>query len=157
MKAPRNPRISRPFLLGAGSRAGVAAVEFAIVAPVLIAMVIAATELGFAIRDSLRAQAAAAAGAYYAIKTGFDAPGISAAVANGATGGAITASPAPSLSCGCPSAAGIAPATCGATCLDGMPARQYVRVSASIARTSVLPSDLGLPDTLTRQTVVRLP
>ncbi|MBT2189087.1 TadE/TadG family type IV pilus assembly protein [Sphingobium nicotianae] len=139
------------------STGGVAAIEFAIISPVLLALIVSVIELGLATRDSLRAQAAAAAGAYYSVQNGFDATGIAAAVVNGTGAPGLSASPAPTLFCGCPSAGGIGPATCDATCDDGAPARKYVRVSASITRTSVLDADLGLPTVITRQSIMRLP
>lgn len=136
------------------SQQGVAALEFAIVAPALAILIVSSVELGLAIRDQLRVQAASAAGAYYAMKNGFDPDGISAAVLSGAAGTGLSASPAPTLFCGCPQATGIADAACGATCADGLAARQYVQVNASIPRTSIF--SLGLPNTLTAQSVGRL-
>lgn len=139
------------------SESGVAAIEFAIMAPVLILLVAAVIELGLATRDSLRAQAAAAAGGFYAMQHGFDSAKIAAAVTNGTGATGLTANPAPLQSCGCPTATGITAAGCAAICSDGRVARQYVTISASIARTSILDAHLGLPATLTRQSIVRLP
>jgi Flp pilus assembly pilin Flp len=138
------------------SQQGVAALEFAIVAPVIAILIVSSIELGFAMRDQLRVQAASAAGAFYAMKNGFDAAGVSAAVLNGAAGTGLTASPAPVLFCGCPQATGIAAAACGATCVDGIAARQYAMVSASIPRTTILGSSLGLPATMSAQSIGRL-
>jgi Flp pilus assembly protein TadG len=140
------------------SERGAAALEFAIMAPLLLILIISVVELGLAIRDSLRAQAAAAAGGYYAMQHGFNSASISAAVANGAgTTVGVSASPAPVLFCGCPTATGIGSTVCGATCTDGVGARQYVQVSASITRTTLLNAHLGLPAVLIRKSVVRLP
>jgi hypothetical protein len=138
------------------SQQGVAALEFAIIAPVMVILIVSTVELGFAIRDQLRVQAASAAGAFYAMNKGFDAGGISAAVLNGAAGTGLTASPAPALFCGCPQTTGIGAATCGAICADGIAARQYAQVSASIPRTTILGSSLGLPATMTAQSIGRL-
>jgi Flp pilus assembly protein TadG len=138
-------------------RRGTAAIEFAIVAPVLITVAIATAELGFAIRASLEAQQAAAAGALYASINGWNAAGITGAVL-AATGEAnLTASPAPLLYCGCPLATGVSTATCGAACADGLTARQYVVVSATLPRVSVVSSQLGLAANVTGQSTVRLP
>jgi Flp pilus assembly protein TadG len=138
------------------SQQGAAALEFAILAPVMVILIVSTIELGFAIRDQLRVQAASAAGAFYAMKNGFDAAGISAAVVNGAAGTGLAASPAPALFCGCPQTTGIASATCGAICTDGNAARQYAQVSASIPRTTLVSSALGLPATMTAQSIGRL-
>jgi Flp pilus assembly protein TadG len=138
------------------SQQGAAALEFAILAPVMVILIVSSIELGFAIRDQLRVQAASAAGAFYAMNKGFDSAGISAAVLSGAAGTGLAATPAPVLFCGCPQTTGIAAATCGATCADGIAARQYAQVSASIPRTTVLGSSLGLPATMTAQSIGRL-
>ncbi len=137
-------------------RGGTAAIEFAIVAPVLVLIMAAAIELGLAVRDANRAQQAAAAGADYASGHGWDPAGISAAVTSGSNAPGLTASPAPALFCGCPQASGVASATCGGLCPDGTSVRQYVRVSASVTRTSVLKAGLPLPAVLTRQSIARL-
>lgn len=149
-------RPARPFDLSRTIRSsqGVAALEFAIVAPVLAILIVSSVELGLAIRDQLRVQAASAAGAFYAMTNGFDAPGISAAVLSGAAGTGLSASPPPTLFCGCPQATGIAAAACGATCADGLAARQYVQVNASIPRATIF--NLDLPTTLTAQSIGRL-
>lgn len=139
------------------AQSGVAALEFAIMAPFLLALIIAIIEIGLATRDSLRAQAAAATGAAYAMQNGFDSTKIANAVINGTGAVGLTASPAPTLSCGCPTATGIGVAACTATCADGLKARQYVKVSASITRTTILSTRFGLPTVLTRQSIMRLP
>jgi Flp pilus assembly protein TadG len=138
-------------------QAGVAAIEFAIMAPMLLLVIASVIELGLASRDALRAQAAAAAGSEYAMLNGFDSAAISAAVVNGTGAVGLTASPAPVLFCGCPGTTGIGVAACAATCSDGVNARQYVRVSASINRTTVINAHLGLPAVLVRQSIARLP
>jgi len=137
--------------------AGIAAIEFAVMAPLLLALILSIIELGLATRDSMRAQSAAATGAYYAMQKGFNATNISSAVVNGTGAVGLSASPAPTLFCGCPTTTGISTATCGAICTGGIPARQYVKVNASISRTSILNAHLGLPSTITRQSIVRLP
>lgn len=152
MLLPRRPKFE-----AVESEAGVAALEFAIMAPLLLLLIVSVAEIGLATRDALRAQSAAATGGYYAMQNGFDAAAISAAVINGTGAVGLSATPAPVLLCGCPGVAGIATAVCTATCADGIKARQYVRVSASITRTSILDAHLGLPATLVRQSTVRLP
>lgn len=150
---PRRPRRSGH----AGDRAGVAAIEFAVMAPLLLVVIASVVELGLATRDTLRVQSAAAAGAQYAMLNGYNAAGISAAVVSGTGAVGLSASPAPTLFCGCPTATGIGATACTATCDDGVKLRQYIRISASIQRTTVLHTQLGLPDILVRQAIVRLP
>jgi Flp pilus assembly protein TadG len=139
-----------------GCDRGVAALEFAFIAPLLVALLIAGVELGLAIRTELLAQEAAAAGAQYAIQ-GFDATAITAAVQNVKTGSGLTASPAPTEFYACPAASGLTRTTLGATCTDGAAARHYVDVWASIARPTVMGSSFGLPATLTAHAVARAP
>ncbi|MFN4177976.1 TadE/TadG family type IV pilus assembly protein [Phenylobacterium sp.] len=144
-----------PFILR--DRRGTAAIEFAIIAPVLILLVVAAIEFGFAIRAQLQAQEAASAGALYAMQNGWNSAQISAAVtgATGETG--LAATPAPRRFYGCPTASGITETASGASCGDGTTARTYVEVSATLPRKSILPNDFGLPDDLTAHSTARLP
>jgi Flp pilus assembly protein TadG len=139
------------------SRRGSAAIEFAIIAPLLLIMLAGLVELGFAAREAMLVQDAAEVGAGYAVKNGWDSAGISSAVVNatGATG--VTASPAPVQFCGCPVASGISTVLCTAKCPDTTSPGTYVRVSASVAHTAIL-SNLGLPipATLTGRATVRL-
>jgi Flp pilus assembly protein TadG len=141
----------------ANSLRGSAAIEFAIISPVLLIMLAGLVEIGFATREAMQVQDAAEAGAGYAIKYGWDSAAISASVVNATGASGVTASPAPVQFCGCPSAAGITTALCTATCPDGSAPGSYVRVSASITHTAIL-SNLGLPipATLTGHATVRL-
>jgi Flp pilus assembly protein TadG len=142
---------------GIAANAGSAAIEFAIIAPVLLILLAGLVEIGFATREAMQVQDAAEAGAGYAIRNGWNSAAISAAVVNatGATG--VTASPAPAQFCGCPGAAGITTVLCNATCTGGTTPGSYVRVSASIAHIAIL-GNLGLPipATLTGHATVRL-
>ena len=75
--------------------------------------------------------------------------------ANDSEGG-VTATPAPTEFCGCPSASGIAAATCGATCPDSILARTYVTVGASTNRVTIFPGSLPLPTVLTASVTTRV-
>ena len=140
-----------------GHDGGSAAIEFALFAPFLTATLIAVIEIGLAIHGSIRTQAAADIGAAWAVGHGYSAAGISSAILSGSDASGLTVSPAPVLACGCPTATGVTAAACGTNCSNGVAARQYVTVSASLLRTSIFASGLPLPTTLTRQTVARLP
>lgn len=136
---------------------GVAALEFGIIAPVLLILLVGVIELGFAVHQAMQVQDAAEAGALYAGKYGWKPAEISAAVVNATGAGNITASPAPVLFCGCPSTNGIATVVCTATCPSGGPAAQYVRVSASQPHEAILTFlNLPIPDTLTGHATVRV-
>lgn len=136
---------------------GTAAIEFAIIAPVLLVLLFGVVELGFAVHQAMQVQDAAEAGAVYAGKYGWDQAGIAAAVVHATGAEAITANPAPAQFCGCPSVGGIAAVDCTATCADGNGAETYVRVSASKAYTPILGSlGLPIPSVLTGHAVVRV-
>ena len=136
---------------------GSAAIEFALISPVFVILLIGVTELGFAGLGAMRVQDAAEAGALYAQVHGWNSAGIVSAVTNatGATG--LTATPAPVNFCGCPGADGIAAITCTDTCADGSAPGQYITVSASMPRLSIMPGTITtLPDTLTAHSTVRI-
>lgn len=138
-------------------RRGSAAIEFGIIAPVLLIMLVGVIELGFAVHESMQVQDAAEAGALYAGKHGWKPAEISAAVVSATGADNITASPAPVQFCGCPGTGGIAEVACDASCPSGDPVEVYVRVSASMPHSAIL-SALGLPipDTLTGHATVRV-
>jgi Flp pilus assembly protein TadG len=135
---------------------GAAAIELAIVAPMLAIVLVGVAELGFAIRERMQVQEAAAAGALYAAQHGWNSAAISSAVTANDSEGGVTATPAPTEFCGCPSASGIAAATCGATCPDSILARTYVTVGASTNRVTIFPGSLPLPTVLTASVTTRV-
>lgn len=135
---------------------GVAALEFAFIAPLLLALLIAGVELGLAIRSKLMVQEAAAAGAQYAIQ-GFNATAIATAVQSVNSAAGVQASPTPAEFYACPATAGLTRTTSSATCADGAAARHYVDVWARISRPTVMGSSFGLPATLTAHAIARAP
>ncbi len=139
------------------NQSGAAAVEFALGAPLLALMLVGIVEIGFATRRQMQVEDAAAAGALYASANGWDQAGIATAVTSAKSNAAISASPAPSQFCGCPTAAGITTDVCGHTCADGAASRSYVLVSAQVTRISFLSSALALPVTLTATATTRIP
>jgi Flp pilus assembly protein TadG len=146
--------------------AGVAAIELAMVSPLLLWGVLGAGEMGFAIFRQTQVSFAAQAGADYALAHGFIATGtqsISNAIVNATTFTAITAGPAaPSQFCGCPTASGVTNAggtpPCSATCSGGSKAGTYVQANsqASFSPIIPLPSWLNLPTVLAAQAIVRI-
>lgn len=144
--------------LGAFANAthGVAAVEFALVATMLAFMLIGTLDLGFGIFRKMQVQYAAQAGAQYAMIHGFDQSLISSAVLNATNSSTISASPAPSQFCGCPSCSSIKSVSCGAACSTGT-AGTYVSVSAQstytpLFRFPIIPQSF----TFTAQSTVRM-
>jgi Flp pilus assembly protein TadG len=135
--------------------AGSAAIEFGLFLPLFVILLTGVVEIGFAMFGSLQVYNAVEAGTLYAAKNGWNASGISSAVVNASGITGIAASPAPTQFCGCPALAGIAVATCGTTCAGGAAVSQYIRINATLTRTTILTSGFGLPATLTAQSIVR--
>ena len=141
-------------------RRGIAAVEFALVAPILLALMVGIIDLGFAFSAQIKVQLAAQAGARYAQLHGFDTAKISTAVTS-ATALSVSASPAPTQSCGCVSGNSVSLSgtpPCTTTCSNGLTAGTYVQVSAQSTYQPILPyvSVLSNPTTLTGQALVRV-
>ncbi len=135
-KGAARARLAQSFAAG---RSGLAAIEFAIIAPIFVMALVCSADLGLAFYHAMQVEAAAQAGAEYAAIQGFNAGGISSAVANSTTGFSISATPAPSQSCGCPSNSGVTQVACGTTCADGTVAGSYVTVSAASTYATIIP------------------
>jgi Flp pilus assembly protein TadG len=143
---------------------GVTAIEFAIIAPVLILMTICTIDLGIGFYRYLQVESAAGVGAQYAALNGFNVSNMKNAITNATSNSEISASPAPSTFCGCPSTTGITPMTaiappyCAAsTCTGGAVAGTYVTASAQspyspIMNYPLLPSSF----TLSAQSTMRI-
>jgi len=129
----------RLFGSRACATAGVASVELAVIAPLIIVAIIGTADLGFGIHRKMQVQAAAQAGAEYAIVKGFSASGISNAVVSATPVAGLRADPAPQQFCGCPSDTGIAALACNATCPDQSKPGAYVTVSAQSSYATILP------------------
>lgn len=81
---------------GRQREAGTAAIEFGLMAPFLVVLVVATIEVGTAVYEAMLVQNAAEAGAIYVAKHGYDATGITTAVTSATSlTGRITATPAP--------------------------------------------------------------
>jgi Flp pilus assembly protein TadG len=136
---------------------GNAAIEFAIVLPMLMTMVVGTVDYGIAMTQQMEVQHAAQAGAEFAALHGFDSSQISNAVSNATALSGLSVSPAPTQACGCPSGSTISSVSCTDTCTSGATAGTYVTVSAQATYTTILPYP-GIPNsfTLTGQSVVRI-
>lgn len=136
---------------------GTAAIEFGLLAPVLLILLVGLVEVGFSVRESMMVNEAVEAGASYATQYGWDSAGISSAVTSATAATGVTATPAPQTYCGCPTATGVTTTLCTSTCTGGGSPGQYVRVDATIPHATIL-SYLGLPipASLTAHAVVRI-
>jgi len=160
-------RITSGRLFRRGSDSGTAAIEFALFLPFLLLLLTGIVELGFSAYEAMQVNNAVDAGAIYAAANAantFSATN----TANAAVAGAIlppglntlTATPAPTQFCGCPSAAGsvsnLGAPPCSATaCSGSTPAGTYVKVNASLNHMVIFPTTWGLPTTFTATAVIR--
>jgi len=139
------------------ANAGTAAIEFGLMVPFLLILLAGLVEIGFSVWQAMQVQAAAEAGAGYAIKHGWNAAAISNAVVNATEATNITASPAPFEFCGCPAASGVTTIACNSTCTGGFAPSVYVQVGASMPHSVILSYlNLPIPATLTATATVRL-
>jgi Flp pilus assembly protein TadG len=128
------------------SQAGVAGVEFAIVAPVTIALMLCMADIGLGLYAKMRVQNAAQVGAQYAAYHGFDTSGIASAVSQAVNLNGVSLTPSPSQFCGCATASGIATNDCSSSCPNtGLSPGTYVVVSTQATYNTLLPYP-GLPN-----------
>lgn len=117
------------------------AVEFAIIAPVLLLMAVGVVDYGEAAFRSMQVQNAAQAGIQYAAVHGYQVSGITAAVqSTGAPG--ISVSSGPTQFCGCPTTTNSVPTLtstpCGSDCADGTVSGTYVTLTAAATYTTLI-------------------
>ncbi|ALJ14582.1 TadE/TadG family type IV pilus assembly protein [Sphingopyxis macrogoltabida] len=133
-------------------RSGASGVEFALVLPILIALLIGTIDLGAMAWTKMEVQAAARAGANYAFVNatkGFDAAKVKAA-ATSATNLAVTFPAEPLPVFGCPdAAAGITPGSAGVKCANNEFPGRYVTVQTSTDYTPIWFSPVSLLGTAT--------
>ncbi len=139
------------------SRQGTSAIEFAIAAPLLLAILVPTADLGMGFYTRMQVQNAAQAGAQWAVlHQTFDSNAIQNAVANATSLPSITATPAPTQSCGCANGTGVTTVACGSTCPNGAAAGSYATVSAQAPYSPLIPYPmLGASITLSAQSTVR--
>ena len=115
---------------------GSAAAEFGLTVPMLALMVVAVADIGLSVVRKMRVEDAVQVGAAYAVVHGFDASAISTIVMGGDS--TISASPPPTLSCGCAGGSSVTAVGCGSTCPGGATAGTYVTVSAQATYNTTL-------------------
>ncbi|HZZ63478.1 MAG TPA: TadE/TadG family type IV pilus assembly protein [Roseiarcus sp.] len=158
----------------ARDRNGLAAIELAIIAPVLLLCVLCVTDLGRFAFDKTWVAYAASAGTAYAAAHADDhqyappypmASAFSAAVSTAASSATpaanISISPTPSSYYGCATATGVTASTQGATCPSGTStgatAGTYVSVTATMPFTALFSAaGISYPSTITSTAVVRI-
>jgi Flp pilus assembly protein TadG len=141
---------------------GTAAIEFALMSPLLMILFTGVVEIGMAAFQDMQVQASAEAGALYAVTYGVaNLTSISNAVVTATGTAGITASPVPLVFCGCPTASGVVSqgTNCTTVCPDKTAPGEYVTVSATLTRTNLIPLpyiNLVLPSSFTGHSVVRI-
>jgi Flp pilus assembly protein TadG len=136
---------------------GVAAIEFGLSAPVLLAVLVPVADLGIAFSKEQQLRQAVQAGAQYAALHPWNQNAPAAVTAATSLSG-VTVSPSPYQLCGCPSSgSSITTVHCGSVCASGETAGYYVVISAQLSYTPVLPySLLGHSTTLSAQSMIRI-
>lgn len=138
------------------SRDGSTAVEFALLAPMLLLLLAGVVDVSRLISQTMQVRAAAQAGADWAQRNGWDAAGVTTAVASATTLPSVAAAPAPSLVRACVSGGQIT-ATSATTCASGAPVGEFVSVGARAPFRGLVPwPGLVLPDTLSATAMVRV-
>jgi hypothetical protein len=135
---------------------GIAAIEFAVIAPVLVLMFMCLTDLGLGISAKMQVDNAAQYGAQYALANGYNASAIISAVKNSSDMTPLTVTS--TLICGCPGANGVLPRlSCGVACPDGSMPGSFAHVSVTHTYVTLLPYPV-LPSSfnLASQSTVRL-
>ena len=141
----------------ADDRKGVAALELALLAPVLLLLLMGIFDVGQLTYTDMQVNAAANAGAQYVYSNGCaSTQGIATAVTS-ATILSVTANPSPVCPVYyCATNGALVSSTSGATCPSGEKAGAYATVSAQAAFTPVAPwSGLVLPTTLSASSAIR--
>lgn len=149
---------TRPCLLGRllASRDGSAAVEFALLTPMLLLLLAGLVDVSRLISQTMQVRAAAQAGADWAQRNGWNQTGVQTAVASATTLKSVTATPAPTLVRACVSGGQVTPTT-AATCTPGVGPGEFVSVAASAPFKGLVPwPGIVLPETLAATAMVRV-
>ncbi len=150
----RAPSIAVGAVLHTGQR-GAAVVEFALILPLLILLMVGLFDFGVGFWQYMQVQAAAEAGAQYATLHPDDTAGIAAAVASATGTSGISATPLPAKVCGCPGNHPFEVACGAANCDSGSKPGVYAKVSAQVGYSPLLPYP-SLPPTLSGHAYRRL-
>jgi Flp pilus assembly protein TadG len=147
------PRLPSQLL---ASRDGSAAVEFALLAPMLILILVGLADVSQLISQTMQVRAAAQAGADWAQRHGWDQTRVQAAVTTATTLKSVAATPAPTRMRACVSGGQITETT-AANCAPGVAAGEFVNVAATAPFKGLLPwPGIVLPKTLSATALVRV-
>jgi Flp pilus assembly protein TadG len=134
--------LCRLFVATRDGETGLAAIEFALIGPILAIGIIGTVDLGLGIYRKMQVQTAAQAGAEYAAAHGFAPSEVTAAIRSATSLSTIQAEPVPVQFCGCATAEGVVSTSCGTTCSGGAAAGTYVSAAALSSYTTIIPYPL---------------
>jgi len=150
-------RVMRSLLaLFTRSRRGAVAVEFALIAPVMVIALIALADYGLMVYQNTQLSEAASAGARFALQPGNEDndAGIQAA-ALAALPDSLDASVAVTRECRCPTGAAV---DCGSTCSGDVTPGRYVRILVTCPYAMIFDYPyIGNVDSLRSHAVMRIP
>jgi Flp pilus assembly protein TadG len=140
----------------ARARSGAAGVEFALLLPALVLLLMGMFDYGALAYQTMQVAAAAHAGADYALHSGWNLTAVQSAVTNATTLASVSATPAPTLSQGCITNGSLV-ITTGTSCPSGGTPGSYVVINAQAPFSPLVTwSALALPSTITAKAVVRI-
>jgi len=149
-------RLGGPSARYLRDRNGLGAVEFAVLATVLILMFVALADLGLGIYQNMQVDSAAQYGAQYALVNGYNSSAITSAVQGSTDLSPLTVTP--STFSGCPATNGVSVQVGGIVpCSDGSAPGTFVQVTVAHTYTTLIPYP-GMPSSfsLSSQSTVRL-
>lgn len=119
---------------------GEIAIEFALIGPLLLLLIMVLTDLAMAGRLSTQLSNGARVGAQYALSNSQNGSGIEAAVRSAGIEASVLSSPSFGVStrrfCECDGGVGVA---CNETCVSGEPSRMFVEVIADAVYAPLFP------------------
>ncbi|MCR5876419.1 pilus assembly protein [Phenylobacterium sp. J426] len=137
------------------NRDGSAAVEFALLLPMLLLLLAGLVDVSRLISHTMQVRAAAQAGADWAQRNGWDATRIASAVTSATTLQGVSAAPAPARSLGCVVNGKITAQS--TNCANNIAPGQFVTVAARAPFKGVVPwPGRVLPNTLSATATVRV-
>lgn len=163
VKTPRAWKIRCPAVLGGatlGNKVGVAIIEFTIMLPLLVLMLIPMVDFGRLAYFAIEVSSAARAGVQYGAQSTTTAANtalIRQAAQQDATDLPVTLTVIPTYPYNCQCSDGSTPAACTASACSGSSLIQYVKVNTSATVTTLLPYP-GLPASfsLSGQAIMRV-
>ena len=128
---------------------GAAAVEFALIAPVLAGLLLPMVDFGIGAYEKMRVESAAEAGAQYALAnaSSYSASLITTAVQSATTLASVAVTPNESCNCITNSTIGTA-ISCTSTCADGSTPGTFISVATQVSYIPML-SYPGVPNPMT--------